>query len=302
MIDNAYELFCFAKCINPEYTFIEHDGEGNFKLYKERSSSDYIDLDTRYFNPVIFNNIPVGRRCSLKQVANGYRIGRSDRSHIFSAGIHYSYPYNLIMAVFNPTPEEEFEYSWFEITEDRWRGINYALTTLTKMENLCIYYYFSKEESMTLDAISKKFGRTREGIRQTVHKALRKLRHPSRARYLLYGYAIASGEIKERERALRQKEIDDANKEIDERLDKLRTKLNSTDEELIEYDADIDLYDLDLSVRAYNCLCRAGYKTLGDISKASQYDLMCIRNLGRKSLDEILDKVAKYGIKLEAGV
>ena len=49
--------------------------------------------------------------------------------------------------------------------------------------------------------------------------------------------------------------------------------------------------DLDFSVRAYNCLKRAGIQTLQDLVNNSESDMMKIRNLGKKSLKEVLDKV-----------
>ena len=49
--------------------------------------------------------------------------------------------------------------------------------------------------------------------------------------------------------------------------------------------------DLDFSVRAYNCLKRAGIHTLQDLVNKSESDMMKIRNLGKKSLKEVLDKI-----------
>ena len=56
--------------------------------------------------------------------------------------------------------------------------------------------------------------------------------------------------------------------------------------------------DLDFSVRAYNCLKRAGIHTLQDLVNKSEADMMKIRNLGRKSLKEVLDKVRDLGLIL----
>ena len=61
---------------------------------------------------------------------------------------------------------------------------------------------------------------------------------------------------------------------------------------------DIALEDLELSVRSYNCLKRAGIKTLGDIADKTPEDMMHIRNLGRKSLEEVLAKLHEYGLSL----
>ncbi len=56
--------------------------------------------------------------------------------------------------------------------------------------------------------------------------------------------------------------------------------------------------DLDFSVRAYNCLKRAGIHTLQDLVNRSESDMMKIRNLGKKSLKEVLDKVRDLGLVL----
>ncbi|MBR1937188.1 MAG: DNA-directed RNA polymerase subunit alpha [Bacilli bacterium] len=56
--------------------------------------------------------------------------------------------------------------------------------------------------------------------------------------------------------------------------------------------------DLDFSVRAYNCLKRAGIHTLQDLVNKSESDMMKIRNLGKKSLKEVLDKIRDMGLLL----
>ncbi len=56
--------------------------------------------------------------------------------------------------------------------------------------------------------------------------------------------------------------------------------------------------DLDFSVRAYNCLKRAGIHNLQDLVNKSESEMMKIRNLGKKSLKEVLDKVRDLGLVL----
>lgn len=57
--------------------------------------------------------------------------------------------------------------------------------------------------------------------------------------------------------------------------------------------------DLDFSVRAYNCLKRAGIHTLQDLVNKSDAEVMKIRNLGKKSLKEVLDKVKELDLTLK---
>ena len=56
--------------------------------------------------------------------------------------------------------------------------------------------------------------------------------------------------------------------------------------------------ELELSVRSYNCLKRAGINTVEDLCTKTMDDLMKVRNMGRKSLDEILNKLDSMGLHL----
>ncbi len=56
--------------------------------------------------------------------------------------------------------------------------------------------------------------------------------------------------------------------------------------------------DLDFSVRAYNCLKRANIHTLQDLVSKDEQEIMKIRNLGKKSLKEVLDKIKELGLDL----
>jgi DNA-directed RNA polymerase subunit alpha len=56
--------------------------------------------------------------------------------------------------------------------------------------------------------------------------------------------------------------------------------------------------ELELSVRSFNCLKRAGISTVGDLISKSEEDMMRVRNLGRKSLDEVINKLASLGFSL----
>lgn len=59
------------------------------------------------------------------------------------------------------------------------------------------------------------------------------------------------------------------------------------------------LEDLDLSVRSFNCLKRNGLKTVQDLCNMKESELMTVRNLGKKSYKEILDKLAQFGLSLQ---
>ena len=58
--------------------------------------------------------------------------------------------------------------------------------------------------------------------------------------------------------------------------------------------------ELDLSVRSFNCLKRAGINTVEDLINKSEDDMMKVRNLGRKSLEEVIDKLETLGFSLQS--
>ena len=60
----------------------------------------------------------------------------------------------------------------------------------------------------------------------------------------------------------------------------------------------ITISELDLSVRAFNCLRRAGMNTLEEIANHTEEDLLNIRNFGRTTLVEVKLALAKYGMSL----
>ena len=59
---------------------------------------------------------------------------------------------------------------------------------------------------------------------------------------------------------------------------------------------DINIDDLDLTVRSYNCLKRAGINTVGDLRRKTSDDMLKVRNLGRRSLEEIISKMRELEI------
>ena len=61
---------------------------------------------------------------------------------------------------------------------------------------------------------------------------------------------------------------------------------------------EMSIEELDLSVRSYNCLKRAGINTVEDLANKTEEDMMKVRNLGRKSLEEVLNKMAELGLVL----
>ena len=70
---------------------------------------------------------------------------------------------------------------------------------------------------------------------------------------------------------------------------------NSAKEKVLE----MTIEELDLSVRSFNCLKRAGINTVEDLINKTEDDMMKVRNLGRQSLDEVVNKLASLGFTLK---
>ena len=64
---------------------------------------------------------------------------------------------------------------------------------------------------------------------------------------------------------------------------------------------EMSIDELELSVRSYNCLKRAGINTVEELTNRTSEDMMKVRNLGRKSLEEVLGKLKELGLELSQG-
>ena len=64
---------------------------------------------------------------------------------------------------------------------------------------------------------------------------------------------------------------------------------------------EMSIDELELSVRSYNCLKRAGINTVEELTNRTSEDMMKVRNLGRKSLEEVLAKLKELGLELSQG-
>jgi DNA-directed RNA polymerase subunit alpha len=81
-------------------------------------------------------------------------------------------------------------------------------------------------------------------------------------------------------------EFEDEEEEYDEELERLRGVLETPVEEL------------ELSVRSSNCLRNISIKTIGDLAQRSEEEISKTKNFGKKSLQEIKDKLSEYGLTL----
>ena len=130
-------------------------------------------------------------------------------------------------------------------------------------------------QHMTYDSIAEHIGKTRERARQITRQIVRKL--SVREHY----YIMVSP---------------DKYSEVLERATKYELMLGEFSEKELERPT---IYELELSVRTHNCLTRRGYHYIDELIGVSVNDLVNIRNMGNKSLGELLSKLKNFGIGVE---
>ena len=81
------------------------------------------------------------------------------------------------------------------------------------------------------------------------------------------------------------------------KVEVMSEKKSDEKEKVLEMNID----ELELSVRSYNCLKRAGINTVEELISKSPEDMMKVRNLGKKSLDEVLEKLKELNLQLKQG-
>lgn len=176
-------------------------------------------------------------------------------------------------------------------------GLLEAMETLTEREQDVLTYRY--RDGLTLEETGEKYHVTRERIRQIEAKALRKLRHPMRQE-MIKGVSYGDWkslredywELKARYERVHAEALEaclanmcDAKAQLD--------AIKATEAEDVRK---MSIQDLDLSVRSFNCLLRADIKTVGDIVALPVERLKKVRNLGRRSVEEIVDKVNELGL------
>ena len=204
---------------------------------------------------------------------------RKGRELHIPKGAETPWPYNLLDEVICDRWESV-------LNTDQEAGLEHALSTLTEREQQAIAEYFGN--GGTLESTAKLWNVTKERARQIIEKAVRKLRHPMRFKIIKYGM-----EGWNRRKAIEQEDL-----MLDEQEAMLihrRAIVEQLLDEKVERYTGTTIEEMQLSVRTYNCLGRAGIRTLNDLMKYTKengYSGLCrIRNLGRKSLSEIFRKM-----------
>lgn len=206
----------------------------------------------------------------------------------------------------------------FEITK-RERGVFfYSSKELQKaLEELCernksviesIYGLKKGKTPETLENIGRELGITGEGVRLIKIKTLSKLKKTARVRKDEITFKIEGDEYltdKERQQIEEiKKNVQLQNGDLHEnlgRLKEIQEKLRTITEKKKEKDEEVVYVEnLKLSRRAYNCLKRAEINYLGDLANMTEEQLMKIRNVGKKSFEEIVAKMQEFGISFKA--
>lgn len=215
--------------------------------------------------------------------------------------IEYTYPISLLKAIYcnneviigDEKSEKELANN-FEYVLD-----NY----LNQDEASVIRLRFCAK--LTLEDCAKILNITRECVRQKEQRALRKLRHPARRDMILAPHKLYE-DMTEKKKILQEKNIE-LNNSIDKTLRQINiltealkgvgVKINEPEVDMEGLTLAKNINDLELSVRAYNCLKRAGINTVADLTNKTEKEMLLIRNLGQRSFEEVKQKVLALGLR-----
>lgn len=161
-----------------------------------------------------------------------------------------------------------------------------------------------REKGLTLEQVAKNFNVTRERIREIENRAHRKIIARLRTRFAKINTEIIVDLSDEERLPQMEKDLIVQLRNKIPVLKKLLTYIESLEQLVPEHVINDSYLDqkievLDLSVHSYNTLRRANISTLRELSQHSVYELMKIRNLGRKTLKEIIIKAEDAGLTIE---
>lgn len=187
------------------------------------------------------------------------------------------YPMNLFEILFeNEVPT---------LPDDAEASLEYVLKLMERQSKRSVdilrYYH---RDGMTYEQIGKLYMVTRERIRQIEQRTIRQLRHPARLDWIEYGVSgmIERKAAESREAGRRGGVLEGMEYKLDDMPEAAGPKL-------------LTIEELDLSVRSYHCLQRAGVKTIADIFALGKDKLKDVRNLGKKSQWEIIQRLQEVG-------
>ena len=171
----------------------------------------------------------------------------------------FSYPENIIADLYESrTDVEKVKNAFYENKDAVKERLEKMISFLSEREQAIIRYRYV--DQLTIREISEKFGITVSRVQQIRLKSMRRLRHPKKSNYIIFG---------------------------SETIEKSPS-------------IDSEIYVLGLSVRAFNCLRMANINTVRQVSKLSDDDYIRIRNMGRSTMEEVKTKTQEFLAKLES--
>lgn len=183
------------------------------------------------------------------------------------------YPENLLTAIFERTGIEVPE-----ITEDIEAGLEYAVSTLDDRRQTILRLRF--QENISQRKVAEMLGVSPSAIGSMERDSIFKLHRPPVVAYLMYGKTGYENRMEQ----MRLQDEAERNTEAYKKIMGIRFE------------------ELDLSIRAFNCLRRAGYETIGDIVDLTEEDIIHIKNISWKQYDEIGRKLLARGVSESAWI
>ena len=224
---------------------------------------------------------------SFDKICSTIMTVRLEMDH--TATIEDIFPYNCIIAATNycvsgiavmayyEDSDEEFDMSYRNITPAEFSSVFNNSLNYREQAVLELRY----RDGLVLDDVGKRFGITRERVRQIEHKALRKINFGLKS---ILAEKPNIEELKRENVQLRQHIIE---------LESSRSgKAAATPIQIVAPVLDTPIEELDLSVRTYNCLKRRCIDTLGDILNYDE-SIFRIRNMGKRSVEELISVIGR---------
>ena len=203
------------------------------------------------------------------------------------------YPYNVALAVAG-----EFNYT-NALYHVYIPALLESLESLTEREKKVLKLRY--QNAMTLEEVANMLGVTRERIRQIEARALRKLRHPRHWKNWKFDTMSRYIESEKLASELSLKNIE-LRKKLEQMYEVLGVKYPNartiTQNDEIE---PVPIDEMELSVRSYNCLKRANINYVEDLKGYTVESLKKVRNLGMKSIREVVEKAREFGIDIPEG-
>ena len=190
-----------------------------------------------------------------------------------------TFPENILEEIgINKVSEKKIDYS--ELAMDQMKGLQYAVSQMKVRDSMILLCRY--EDKMTYKEIGERFSITGERVQQLVTKWLRKLRHPMRYSYIVWGYDAYNQMLAEKRKQVARLKKEDIEKSGDDILQ-------------------IDLAALQLSIKTWNILNRIGIHTIGElinVLEKGQEELQI--RMGKRCFSEMIYSLEELGLFCES--